>query len=147
MTDIQALVDSIFEQGRQERQRHLLTLGQLIAALEPLDPALPVVLDPAYCSRLALDVDWSIENPHSYRGYYEDLAFEPTPVPQTVAKVLFAAQGALGNTYEGWKGGWFTMHEQTPVWVALQGDSDQTALVGVVPLPDKVILVTKRIEI
>ncbi|HTN56799.1 MAG TPA: hypothetical protein VL043_00880, partial [Protaetiibacter sp.] len=37
-------------------------------------------------------------NPHSYRGYYDQLAFEPTP-NVTVGSMLAAAEEANGSTY------------------------------------------------
>lgn len=56
-------------------------------------------------------------HPHSYRGYYEDLAFEVgRDVP--VHEMLREAKECLGKTFEGYKGGEFTMHEYTEVWLA-----------------------------
>lgn len=59
--------------------------------------------------------------PHSYRGYYEQLAFEPV-LATSVKAMLVAAESAIGTTYQGWKGGDFTMDEYTSVWLALEGD-------------------------
>lgn len=42
--------------------------------------------------------------PHSYRGIYSELAFEPTP-NVTVGEMLECAKSALDTTYQGWKGG------------------------------------------
>lgn len=86
--------------------RHL-SLGELIGELENHHPAKVV---PAGFSR-----------PHSYRGYYTDLAFEVVGYV-TVADMLKEARAALGTTYSGWKGGLYTMYEHTPVWLAEQGD-------------------------
>lgn len=62
-------------------------------------------------------------NPHSYRGYYHDLAFEPK-VHVTIGEMLDAAESALGATYQGWKGGDYTMDEYTTCWLALEGSAD-----------------------
>jgi len=60
--------------------------------------------------------------PHSYRGYYEQLAFEPAEnVP--LKQMLDLAIAANGATYEGWKGGQYTMNLDTTVWIALEGSS------------------------
>ena len=59
-------------------------------------------------------------NPHSYRGYYDELAFEPAE-NVTVGKMLESAKKALGTTYCGWKGGDFKMEEYTDVWLAVEG--------------------------
>lgn len=83
-----------------------MTLGELITALEAEDPAriLPV----------------GFANAHSYRGFYEDLAFEPV-ADITVREMLEHVRGALGQTFEGWKGGDFTMVAYTDCWLAVRG--------------------------
>lgn len=53
-------------------------------------------------------------NPHSWRGAYAELAFEPIG-ETTVGEMLAAAKEAVGQTYTGWKGGDFTMGLDTPV--------------------------------
>lgn len=83
-----------------------MTLSELIERLEKADPA-AVVRN-------------GFSTAHSYRGYYEDLAFEPT-TSVTVGHMLNCAKAALGKTYCGWKGGEFLMHEYTTVWIAERG--------------------------
>jgi hypothetical protein len=53
-------------------------------------------------------------NPHSWRGSYDELAFEPVE-NTTVGQMLEDAKSAVGATYEGWKGGEFLMTLDTPV--------------------------------
>lgn len=86
-----------------------MTLGELITALEaaPADKVLPL----------------GFASPHSYRGFYEQLAFEPK-VRVPVGEMLAAARSALGRTYEGWKGGDFTMTDYTDCWLAVEGHGD-----------------------
>lgn len=83
-----------------------MTLGQLIETLEarPRDQRVPLGLG----------------SPYSYRGYYEDLAF-PLVRDTTVGAMLAHAKGALGRTYEGYKGGEYVMREHTDVWLAEWG--------------------------
>jgi hypothetical protein len=83
-----------------------MTLGELIEALEKADPDL--VVPEGFAS------------PHSYRGYYEDLAFEPA-ADVTVGAMLEAARSALGTAFEGYKGGWFVMEDYTDCWLAVYG--------------------------
>lgn len=83
-----------------------MTLGELIAALEAEDPAKVVAR--------------GFTHPHSYRGYYHDLAFEPDR-NVTVGEMLADAYSAVGETYEGWKGGDFTMGRSTDVWLSYEG--------------------------
>ena len=59
-------------------------LKQLIEALEKYDAAQPVAL--------------GFGHPHSYRGYYDQLAFEPVN-NTTVGEMLAAANSAMGTTY------------------------------------------------
>lgn len=84
-----------------------MTLGELISRLESEDPTLVVPL--------------GFTEPHSYRGYYDELAFVPTE-KVTVREMLAAARSALGTTYQGWKGGDFKMGQYTDCWLAEQGD-------------------------
>lgn len=85
-----------------------MNLGDLITRLAAADPNQVV--------------RHGFHNPHSYRGDYWDLAFEPTP-NITVAEMLTAARSALGTTYQGYKGGDFTMREHTWCWLSEQGDA------------------------
>jgi hypothetical protein len=59
--------------------------------------------------------------PHSYRGYYECLAFEPTK-GVSVADMLTAAKSAVGTTYDGWKGGEYSMGLNTECFWSFVGD-------------------------
>lgn len=86
-----------------------MKLKELIAALEQHDPEQPVAV--------------GFANPHSYRGYYHELAFEPV-ADTTIGAMLVAALSAVGATYEGWKGGEFTMDRDTEVRIAYEGTAD-----------------------
>jgi hypothetical protein len=59
-------------------------------------------------------------NPHSWRGVYSELAFEPVD-DTTVGDMLSEARSAIGETYYGHKGGEFTMTLETQVNVDYQG--------------------------
>ena len=58
--------------------------------------------------------------PHSYRGYYDELAFEPDEHAR-IGDMLSAAESALGKTFQGYKGGDYVMLEMTPVHIAEYG--------------------------
>jgi hypothetical protein len=88
-----------------------MTLSDLIARLEKEDPSRVLPL--------------GFANPHSYRGDYSCLAFAPMR-PCSVASMLNAARSALGNTYQGWKGGDYAMTEWTDVYLAERGDCGET---------------------
>jgi len=80
-----------------------MTLGELIQFLEARDPERAVPL--------------GFAKPHSYRGYYDDLAFEPAK-NVTVRSMLACARDALDRTFTGYKGGEYKMGEYTDVWLA-----------------------------
>lgn len=90
-----------------------LGLGDLITRLEREDPAriLPIGFD----------------KPHSFRGDYMDLAFEPRR-NIAIGNMLAAARSALGTTYEGYKGGDYTMGEHTSCWIANYGESSDNQI-------------------
>jgi len=84
-----------------------MTLGKLIEWLQQQDPEL-VVKD-------------GFSTPHSDRGSYDELAFTPESKAK-IEDMLRHAKSALGNTFEGWKGGWFTMDEHTSVYIGEYGE-------------------------
>lgn len=85
-----------------------MTLAELIAALEAVDPDRMLPL--------------GFSNPHSWRGVYSELAFEPT-ANVTVREMLADARSALGATFEGYKGGQYTMDGLTDCWLDEEGSS------------------------
>ena len=87
-----------------------MTLNRLIELLKQADPQ-------HTCKK-------GFRNPHSYRGYYERLAFEPAnDVP--VHEMLTYAEEALGSTYVGYKGGDYLMHGDVQIHIAFYGQTDQ----------------------
>lgn len=83
-----------------------MTLGELIERLEKEDQTLVVPMGWGY--------------PHSYRGNYCDLAFEPKE-NVSVAEMLSDAKESLGKTFVGYKGGDFEMDEFAYVYIAHEG--------------------------
>ncbi len=61
-----------------------------------------------------------LKNPHSYRGDYEQLAFEPCG-EMTVADVIEVIEEGLLDTHAGYKGGAYKMSEDSDVFVAFEG--------------------------
>lgn len=88
-----------------------MTLDELIAELEKHDPDKVLPL--------------GFHNPHSYRGDYMDLAFEPK-ANITVGFMLASARTARGTTFQGYKGGDYTMRGYTDCWLAEYGDVGET---------------------
>lgn len=84
-----------------------MILKELIEWLEERDPN-QVVLDGFGC-------------PHSDRGNYEDLAFDPVK-RTTYGEMLSNASRALGCTFGGWKGGEFKMDEYSKCRIGHVGE-------------------------
>ena len=89
-----------------EKYREQYTLNDLIERLRELPQDMPILLGDAF----------------SYRGYYEDISFEPFDMV-TVKEALIEAENSNGAIFEGWKGGDFRMDNDTPVWYAHEGSS------------------------
>lgn len=104
--NLQALVDGMSAQWQRERAETQITLGKLIEALEAMPPDAQVA---------------NLDNEHSYRGYYEDLAFERLDGTRTASELLADCKAAMGRVFQGYKGGDFVMGALTPVWVANYG--------------------------
>ena len=92
-----------------------MKLGKLIEVLQTLSP-----------ERV---LEQGLRNPHSYRGYYDQLAFEPTQ-NITVAQMLEEAKSADGEAYMGYKGGAFEMNEDTDVYIAFEGSTGEELTTG-----------------
>lgn len=133
--NIQALFDAISTASRATRKDYHLTLDGLISVLAAADQSAIVQFsDGSYPG-----------GEHSYRGYYDDLAFSPSAASKTVAELLKQASAARGETYEGYKGGDFVMDGDTPLWCAGYGDCGE-AIVGIVTGETGVTLVTKDLD-
>lgn len=62
----------------------------------------------------------AFDSPHSYRGYYEQLAFEPAP-GKTAAELRQIAESAR-RVFTGYKGGEFLMDDDTLGNIAFEGE-------------------------
>lgn len=113
--NFQAIFDAMCAEERAKRSESQMTLLEMINALEAMPPGATVQ---------------AIGGPHSYRGYYSDLAFEQQDGCRPAADVLKDAKAVLGTTLEGYKGGDFLMGKTTPVWISEWGDSSGTKLIG-----------------
>jgi hypothetical protein len=51
-------------------------------------------------------------------------------------------KGALGTTYGGYKGGDFTMYDDSPLWVANYGECSGTTILGLADCDYQTIIAT-----
>ena len=126
--DIQDMVNSMNEVGKNQRSGYHLTLGGLIDKLGEGNPSLMVPLSA----------------PHSYRGYYTDLAFEPGET--LLGELLSKCKVVLGTTMTGYKGGEFLMDKDVPLWVSEYGCASGIALLDIEIQDGKVELITRYVK-
>lgn len=82
-------------------------------------------------------------SPHSYRGYYDDLSFGlSSDNVEDVCGFMNNLSGAVGETFEGWKGGEYTMGWDTLLWFSGEGDCSGVYPVDVDVHKNKVIILT-----
>lgn len=101
------LFEDLSVQWQRERAETQMTLGKLIETLEAM-PAGAMVE--------------GLHDPHSYRGYYEDLALARTGKLRLAVDLLDDCRAVMGKVLRGYKGGSFLMYAATPVWVASYGN-------------------------
>lgn len=113
-----------------------MRLGQFIDALRSCAPTLPLVLESG----------GGVSGFISYRGYYEDLCIQPQTEPQLVGVVLGQAQAAMGEVFQGYKGGDYPMHRDSLLWVSGYGTASGNRLTGVRAEADRVVIETTPAE-
>lgn len=114
--DFQKMFDMLSNAARDTRKDYHICLGELLDGLRQADPEALI----------------GLHNPHSYRGYYSDLALEPTEAPIKVWQLINQLSDVIDTELTGYKGGEFLMSADTPVWVAHYGTTGP-ALVGFDP--------------
>ena len=136
MTNVQGFISAINDSARQTRSQYHLTLGDMITLLQKCDSNKMVLLD----------IGGSLGQERSYRGYYSDLAFQHDQGQvKSAGEVLAQCQTALGQKYEGYKGGDFVMGEDTPLWIAGYGIASGIAVIGM-SAGQNITLTTKYIS-
>jgi len=118
-----------------------LTLGELILKLEP------IVKNQKEGEEATVRYDFEYLFPttiDSWRGSYDELAlnFETQGEEMKVSEFLKMLKECIGKTFTGYKGGDFTMHKGTPIWVANYSHSGNTAVIDVVDNGYVVLLIT-----
>lgn len=106
MRNAQAMFALLSSQMQRQRAQSQMTLGQMIAALECMPNDAEVA---------------NLGKAHSYRGYYEDLAFSRGAGTRNVSELLDECKALMGRVLMGYKGGYYMMGELTPVWIADYG--------------------------
>lgn len=80
---------------------------------------------------------------YTFSGYDKDGGCRSNEKADTLLEHL---KSAVGEIYEGWKGGDFKMHEGTPIWVSNPGNVGNTGIVGVLNDGWRLVLITAYCE-
>lgn len=132
MIDIQTYMNAMMSVHALERSKTMMTLGELIAALDKVDGGINIAIE-LPTGEVVIPTDLI-----SYRGYYSDLAIdygipnEDSVRPVEVDEFRGWLREAIGKTYTGYKGGDFTMSKITPMWVDNYGRCQNFAVSEVV---------------
>lgn len=117
MIEFNELVKAIAETGFDTRKLYHITLGKLIEILKNY-PEKNVIFDNMkYPSK-----------PHSYRGYYSDLAFEESNRIISSKEFIEVLEECIDKNFEGYKGSDFKMNKDTPLWKAEYGDFGESII-------------------
>lgn len=102
-----------------------LTISELISALRKMPQDADLYIDSPF--------DIHPEGLISWRGNPEELALDITMGGHapSVERFIRELEGAIGKSFEGYKGGSFVMNEHTPVWIAPYGRSLSVRATGV----------------
>lgn len=74
----------------------------------------------------------ALTDPHSYRGYYDEISFEPVQgITVTAGELVKVVEDAIDKTFYGWKGGEYLMDADTPIWISSEGYNSGRMLTGV----------------
>lgn len=144
-SELQKWVDNAIKTAREDRMKRSdqLTLGIMIQKLEPIVEKQKERKDEAtvfydFGNLFPTEID-------SWRGSYAELALNYTESgesPMKVSAFLSLLKESVGKTFQGYKGGDFTMSNDTPVWVANYGRSGNTAVIDIVDDGYQVIVMT-----
>jgi hypothetical protein len=121
--DLQSVLDSAVKDQRAKdfERTSQLTLGEMIEKCESI---LAGFKEGEAVPRVGFDFEGLIPTElDSWRGTYSELAlgFRAEENGVELEDFLKMLKDAVGKTYEGYKGGEYTMWEDTPVWVANYG--------------------------
>lgn len=133
---VQRTINAMNKISQQTRGNYHLTLGGLISCLQGMRGDWFITFDNGPSPGMI----------HSYRGYYEDLAIEPSEKKITVEEFLKAAKIALGQTFEGYKGGDYLATDRTPLWCSEYGRADGRAIMNAVSANGRALLYTRQID-
>ena len=130
-----------------------ITIGELLALIKDIP-------EKSGDDNVEVSFDFGTAYPiglSSWRGSYAELAinyglsgYDNDNASQfahlDLAEFRKELEEAVGKTFQGWKGGDFTMTLDTPLWVANDGNVGNTGVVGILNRNYEVIILTAYCE-
>lgn len=111
--------------------------------MESAEPDAPVI---ALMPEVAgLPDEAALGKTHSYRGFYEDLAFMPVPVEKanSVSDTLKQCRDLIGTKMTGYKGGDYLVSHRTNLWIAEPDDASGIAISDVYSRGGRCLILTR----
>ena len=148
--DIQELTKA--QREKRFSRSSQLSLGQFIEEIEKAGLVEENGDDKEICFDFGTAVPTCLD---SWRGAYDELelGYKLTGYDsledsvQVKAKdILSELKSAIGKEFTGWKGGEYTMNENTPVWASNSGNASNSAVVGVLDDGWRLIILTAYCE-
>lgn len=82
----------------------------------------------------------TLDSPHSWRGDYEQISFDPHNNKVTAGEMLSQLDEIYGTYLEGWKGGEYYVGGDEELYVAVEGEANNDAI-SKIELVGNVVLV------
>lgn len=73
-----------------------------------------------YDKNKVVPLGWGFGSSHSNRGDYSELGLEPK-TNVTIGEMIEELSNSIGKTFTGWKGGEYTMHEDSNICLSYEG--------------------------
>lgn len=154
MNQIQQYINAQIALNRAGRlaESDQLTLGVIIDKLEVIAKEQPErIANGREEAQVYYDFEYLFPTAiNSWRGAYDELALDFVmsdyriggPEPMKVTAFLALMKQTVGEVFTGYKGGYYRMSKDTPVWVANYGNSGNTAVIDIVDEGYKVVIMT-----
>lgn len=92
-------------------------------------------------------IEYAVGGFHSWRGFYPfaSVDFAHRRYVKSAYDLYDETEKAIGSVFEGWKGGEYTMTEDTPVFVDHEGECDGYGIYDMIQLGDAYVLLADKV--
>jgi hypothetical protein len=162
--DIQAYMNAMSDMDSKQRSNYHATYGELIKALREADKDtvfdkrvtgisayrgyyVDIALNTESSGYSTTDEDYDFDNydADKYREWREKHTFAADKLPSKAHELADVLESLIGKGFEGYKGGWYKISEDKPLWLA--EDYGHCSEVAVMAITKDLELVTKKVEL